>query len=369
MSRTYAGATEHNHKEATHLLMSIKGRSARQGDPGATKHFIPLVLPDRIAALSRDEARIFVEPIDTRAIDAWSEVTPGGDWTLDWLKQPGDVVRAYEPVIRLCSSASETLDVLSPVDGVLVEIFTGGGEVASNTVLGLIKPARPGTPEIVTRHVWGMRSPLSPGSAGGWVEVDEGYQLKWDASGVRIRVTGDRAKPLTLSWGQLSEYARSVALPIDQRSRIRALLPGPWTKLSANTAGVPKIFDITVEMDMSPEKVATLGPLGLSIMLVTIILQSALQSGASEIYIAPHAKELSVSYRVGNAMWGVMHPPRAMHDVITEYIKTMAKMDEFTQHGTIRLRHRANDVVQEIDLFVLCRQTRFGEAILMRLPG
>ena len=350
--------------------MSIKGRETRQRDPGATEHFIPLVLPARIAALSRDVARIFVEPVDTRAIDAWSEVTPGGDWTLEWLLQPGDVVRADDPVIRLRSSASETLDVLSPVDGVLVEIFTGGGEVVANTVLGLIKPAHLGTPEIVTKHVWGMRSPLSPGSAGGWVEVDEGYQLKWDASGIRIRVTGDRAKPLlTLSWGQLSDYARSVALPIDQRSRIAALLPGAWTELSASTAGVPKIVDISEETDMSPEHVDTLGPLGLSIMLFAIIVQSALQSGASEIYIEPQKKELSVAYRIGNITWGVMRPPLAMRDVITEYIKTMAKMDDYTQHGTIRVRHRNNDGVQETDLFVSCRQTRFGQTIFMRLPG
>ena len=38
---------------------------------------------------------------------------------------------------------------------------------------------------------------------------------------------------------------------------------------------------------MSPETVAKLGPLGLSIILIDIMLRSALQKGASEIHIEP----------------------------------------------------------------------------------
>ena len=56
----------------------------------------------RIAALSREKARIFVDPVDGKAIDAWSEITPGGAWTLKWLMQPGDVVSARAPVVELC---------------------------------------------------------------------------------------------------------------------------------------------------------------------------------------------------------------------------------------------------------------------------
>ena len=349
-----------------------QGTIARHRDPRETQHCIPLVLPARIAALSREKARIFVHPVDGKAIDAWSEITPGGAWTLKWLMQPGDVVSARAPVVEL-SSASEMFDVLSPVDGVLVEIFTGGGEVIGNTVLGLIKPAHLGTAEILTAaHPWGFRS-VTPGIAGRSAEVGEGYLLEWDACGLLIQINDHRPRPLKLSWGQLSEYARSVDLPVDQRSRIDSLLAGPLLESSANATGDPEILDITEETDMSAETVAKLGPLGLSIILIDIMLRSALQKGASEIHIEPRRKELSVAYRVGQRMWSVMRPPRTMQHVITGHIKTMAKLDaaekRFSQHGTIRLRHRHNDVVQESDLFVSCWPTRFGETILMRLPG
>jgi pyruvate/2-oxoglutarate dehydrogenase complex dihydrolipoamide acyltransferase (E2) component len=357
---------------AMHLPMSIKGRSARQRDPADTQHCIPLVLPARIAALPREKARIFVDPVDSRAIDAWSEITPGGAWTLKWLMQPGDVVSARAPVVAL-STASEMFDVLSPVDGVLVEIFTGGGEVVGNTVLGLIKPAHLGAPEILTEaHPWGIRSDTA-GIAGRSVEVGEGYLLEWDACGLLIRVNDHRPRPLKLSWGQLSEYARSVDLPVDQRSRIAWLLKGPLLESSVNTTGAPEILDITEEADMSAETVAKLGPLGLSIILIHIMLRSALQKGATEIHIEPRRKELSVAYRVGQRMWGVMRPPRTMRHVITGHIKTMAKVDaaekRFSQHGTIRLRHHHNGAIQESDLFVSFWPTRFGETILIRVPS
>jgi hypothetical protein len=354
-----------------HIPKSIKGRSARQRDPAETQHCIPLVLPARIAALSRDKARIFVDPVDSRAIDAWSEITPEGAWTLKWLMQPGDVVSARAPVIEL-SRASEMFDVLSPVDGVLVEILTGSGEVVGNTVLGLIKPAHLGAPEILTAaHPWGFRAD-TPGTAGRSVEVGEGYLLEWDACGLLIRVYADRPRPLKLSWGQLSEYAQRVDLPVDLRSRIGALLAVRLHENLPNTTDAPEILDLTEEADVSTETVAKLGPLGLSIILIEIMLRSALQRAASEIHIEPRRKELSVAYRVGQRMWSVMRPPRTMRHVITGHIKTMAKLDaaekRFSQHGTIRLRHLHNGVVEESDLFVSCWPTRFGETILIRLP-
>ncbi len=99
---------------------------------------ISLLVPDDIPALSREDARIFVHPVDARAIDAWNEVTPGNELVLRWLKQEGDPVALDETVARLEGIAG-TVDLTSPVSGTLTKIRAHDGEVAIDAVLGLIE--------------------------------------------------------------------------------------------------------------------------------------------------------------------------------------------------------------------------------------
>ncbi|NLI79657.1 MAG: type IV-A pilus assembly ATPase PilB [Candidatus Riflebacteria bacterium] len=103
------------------------------------------------------------------------------------------------------------------------------------------------------------------------------------------------------------------------------------------------------------------------IRLCHLVIAQAVQSGASDIHIEPHEKDLRVRYRQDGMLQTVMQPPKKAAAAIASRIKIMASLNiaekRLPQDGRIKLKvHQRN-----IDLRVSIIPVMWGEKIVMRI--
>jgi general secretion pathway protein E len=103
------------------------------------------------------------------------------------------------------------------------------------------------------------------------------------------------------------------------------------------------------------------------IKLVNLILQRAVEIGASDVHIEPFENLLIVRYRVDGLLRESESPPASSAAAVISRIKIMAKLDiaerRMPQDGRIVFRVQG----RQLDLRVSTLPTSFGESVVMRL--
>jgi len=103
------------------------------------------------------------------------------------------------------------------------------------------------------------------------------------------------------------------------------------------------------------------------IRYVDLIIDRAIQAGASDVHFEPFEKEFKIRYRVDGALYEMEPPPRHLALPITSRIKVMSNLNiaerRVPQDGRIQ-RTIGN---KTIDLRVSCLPTQFGESIVLRI--
>jgi general secretion pathway protein E len=103
------------------------------------------------------------------------------------------------------------------------------------------------------------------------------------------------------------------------------------------------------------------------IRLVNLLLQKAVETGASDIHIEPFEGRLKVRYRIDGVLHEVEAPPRKLAAAIISRIKIMAKLNiaerRLPQDGRIRLRSQGRD----LDMRISAIPTMHGESVVIRL--
>ncbi len=103
------------------------------------------------------------------------------------------------------------------------------------------------------------------------------------------------------------------------------------------------------------------------IKLVNLIINRAVEKGASDIHIEPFEREVKVRYRIDGVLHEVETLPKNALPGIVSRIKIMARLDiaekRLPQDGRIKLKIEGKD----IDIRVATLPTLFGEEVVMRL--
>ena len=103
------------------------------------------------------------------------------------------------------------------------------------------------------------------------------------------------------------------------------------------------------------------------IQLVDLMLQQAVEEGASDIHVEPEEKTMRIRYRVDGVLHEVSSPPKDMESEIISRIKILAQMDisenRLPQDGRIKATIDSN----EIDMRVSCIPTIYGENVVIRI--
>ncbi len=107
------------------------------------------------------------------------------------------------------------------------------------------------------------------------------------------------------------------------------------------------------------------------IRLVSLVLMSSIQRGASDIHVEPYERDFRIRFRIDGILYTVMQPPMKFRDAIISRLKIMAKLDiaekRLPQDGRIKIRFNDGAKSKEIDFRVSCLPTLFGEKVVMRL--
>ncbi len=103
------------------------------------------------------------------------------------------------------------------------------------------------------------------------------------------------------------------------------------------------------------------------IRLVSLLIERAIDSRASDIHIEPFENRLIIRYRVDGVMQEVESPPRRLSAAVISRIKIMANLDiaerRLPQDGRIKIRTHG----KEIDMRVSTVPTLYGESVVMRV--
>ena len=103
------------------------------------------------------------------------------------------------------------------------------------------------------------------------------------------------------------------------------------------------------------------------VRLVNLLIESAIDAGASDIHIEPFEDTLRVRYRIDGILYEQEAPPRRLQAAVTSRIKIMAEMNiaerRLPQDGRIRVTLRGH----RVDIRVSTMPTVHGESIVMRL--
>jgi type IV pilus assembly protein PilB len=98
------------------------------------------------------------------------------------------------------------------------------------------------------------------------------------------------------------------------------------------------------------------------IRLVSALLLSAIQRGASDIHVESYEMEMRIRFRIDGVLYPVMAPPLRYRDPITSRVKIMARLDiaekRLPQDGRIKVRFNDQGTAREIDLRVYREQLR-----------
>ena len=103
------------------------------------------------------------------------------------------------------------------------------------------------------------------------------------------------------------------------------------------------------------------------VRLVNLLVENAIDSGASDIHIEPFEDTLRIRYRIDGILYEQEAPPRRLQAAVTSRIKIMSEMNiaerRLPQDGRIRVTLRG----RRVDIRVSTMPTVHGESIVMRL--
>jgi len=103
------------------------------------------------------------------------------------------------------------------------------------------------------------------------------------------------------------------------------------------------------------------------VRLVNLLVENAIEAGASDIHIEPFEDTLRVRYRIDGILFDQESPPRRLQAAVTSRIKLMAEMNiaerRLPQDGRIRVTLHG----KRVDIRVSTMPTVHGESIVMRL--
>jgi len=103
------------------------------------------------------------------------------------------------------------------------------------------------------------------------------------------------------------------------------------------------------------------------VRLVNLLVENAIEAGASDIHIEPFEDTLRVRYRIDGILFDQESPPRRLQAAVTSRVKLMAEMNiaerRLPQDGRIRVTLHGN----RVDIRVSTIPTVHGESIVMRL--
>jgi type IV pilus assembly protein PilB len=107
------------------------------------------------------------------------------------------------------------------------------------------------------------------------------------------------------------------------------------------------------------------------VRLVSALLVSAIQRGASDVHVEPYESELRIRLRIDGVLHPIMAPPIRYRDPITSRLKIMANLDiaekRLPQDGRLKVRFNDRGRTREIDFRVSSLPTLFGETIVLRV--
>ena len=107
------------------------------------------------------------------------------------------------------------------------------------------------------------------------------------------------------------------------------------------------------------------------VRLVSALLLSAIQRGASDIHLEPYESDLRIRLRIDGVLHPIMAPPLKYRDPMTSRLKIMARLDiaekRLPQDGRIRIRFNDRGKSRDVDFRVSCLPTLFGEKIVLRV--
>ncbi|MBI5178288.1 MAG: type II secretion system ATPase GspE [Nitrospinae bacterium] len=132
-------------------------------------------------------------------------------------------------------------------------------------------------------------------------------------------------------------------------------------------AGESGVADPDAGGEEDPDHLSDLASGAPVIRLVNLLIQRAVETGASDIHIEPFEDDLSVRYRIDGILHHVEAPPKKMQAAVSSRIKIMARLNiaekRLPQDGRIRTRVGGKD----IDMRVSTIPTVYGESIVMRI--
>jgi general secretion pathway protein E len=139
--------------------------------------------------------------------------------------------------------------------------------------------------------------------------------------------------------------------------------------------GQTKLADIVEEIDIDPhesdsdsiERLKDLAAEAPVIRLVSLIINQAVESRASDIHIEPFDNRLKIRYRIDGVLQEAEAPPARSTAAVISRIKIMARMNiaerRLPQDGRIQIRTQG----KLIDLRVSTVPTLHGESLVMRI--
>jgi len=107
------------------------------------------------------------------------------------------------------------------------------------------------------------------------------------------------------------------------------------------------------------------------VRFTSVLFVDSLKRGASDVLLEPYERDFRIRYRVDGVLHTVMALPVALREVLASRIKTMFRADiakkNRPQAGTIRLSIEVDGRRREVDYFVSCVPTVWGECIHLKL--
>lgn len=129
---------------------------------------------------------------------------------------------------------------------------------------------------------------------------------------------------------------------------------------SGTEAVIERVEDARIEAKPVEDE----GPI---IQLVSLIINKAIISRASDIHIEPLSNKLRIRYRIDGVCQEADVLPKRLQDPIISRVKILANIDiaekRRPQDGRINIRH----VGKELDIRVSCLPSIYGESVVMRL--
>lgn len=158
---------------------------------------------------------------------------------------------------------------------------------------------------------------------------------------------------------------RKLALPSELDGAIERLYGAGRSVMDQIIAGVaPANQEVAAEEIEHLKDLASEAPV---IRLVNLLIERAVEAGASDIHVEPFQNRLKVRYRIDGLLREEEEPPQRLSAAVISRLKIMARLDiaerRLPQDGRIQLHSQG----REIDLRISTVPTMHGESVVIRL--